>query len=64
VTLAFLFEFGEMEPAEHAVQYAGLADDLESLLKRSVDLVEPGSIKNPCFRRYIEDTLVVLYAAA
>ena len=53
-----------MQPAEHAEQFFGLTEDLERLLNRSVDLVEPGPIRNPYFRKSIEETQVVIYAAA
>jgi predicted nucleotidyltransferase len=59
-----LVEFEKMKPAEHAEQYFGLAEDLERLFNRPVDLVEPGPIRNPFFRKTLEETQVVLYAAA
>jgi predicted nucleotidyltransferase len=62
--LDLLVEFEKMQPAEHAEQYFGLAEDLECLFNRPVDLVEPGPIRNPFFRQSLEETQVVLYAAA
>ena len=62
--LDLLVEFEMMQPAEHAEQYFGLAEDLEHLLNRPVDLVEPEPIRNPYFRKSIEETQVVIYAAA
>jgi hypothetical protein len=62
--LDLLVEFEKMQPAEHAEQYFGLAEDLECLLNRPVDLVEPEPIRNPYFRKSIEETQVVIYAAA
>lgn len=62
--LDLLVEFEKMQPAEHAEQYFGLAEDLEHLFNRLVDLVEPGPIRNPFFRQSLEETQVVLYAAA
>jgi len=59
-----LVEFEKMQPSEHAEQFFGLAEDLERLLNRPVDLVEPGSIRNPYFRQSLEETQVVIYAAA
>ena len=53
-----------MIPAEHAEQYFGLMEDLERLLGRPVDLVEPGPIRNPYFLQSLEETQVLLYAAA
>jgi predicted nucleotidyltransferase len=62
--LDLLAEFEEMTPSEHAEQYFGLIEDLERLLHRPVDLVEPGAVRNPYFRQALEQTQVVLYAAA
>jgi len=62
--LDLLVEFQQMPPADHAEQYFGLAEDLEKLFSRNVDLVEPGPIKNPYFRKSLEETQVELYAAA
>ena len=62
--LDLLVEFKKMTPAEHADQYFGLISDLEQLLGRPVDIVEPGPVTNPYFRESFEKTQVVLYAAA
>ena len=62
--LDLLVEFEKMEPADHAEQYFGLAEDLEHLLNRPVYLVEAGPIRNPYFRKSLEDTQVEIYAAA
>jgi uncharacterized protein len=62
--LDLLVEFEEMQPAEHAEQYFGLAEDLERLLNRPIELVEPGPIRNPFFRKSLEETQVEIYASA
>jgi len=62
--LDLIVEFKKMKPSEHAEQYFGLAEDLERLLDRPVDLVEPGPIRNPYFRKSVEETQVEIYAAA
>ncbi|MEN6442897.1 MAG: nucleotidyltransferase domain-containing protein [Methanoregula sp.] len=62
--LDLLVEFEDMQPAEHADQYFGLTEDLEQLLNRPVDLVEPGGVRNPYFRKSFEETQVEIYAAA
>jgi hypothetical protein len=58
-----LVEFHPLGPGEHAEAYFGLLEDLQSLLGRPVDLVMPRAIQNPYFRRAIENTREVLYAA-
>lgn len=62
--LDFLVEFTPLSPAQHADSYFGLQEDLERLFSLPVELVEPGPIRNPYFKRAIERTQVVLYAAA
>jgi len=62
--LDLLVEFETVSPADHAEQYFGLAEDLEKLFSRPIDLVEPGPIRNPYFRKSVEETQVELYAAA
>jgi len=60
----FLVEFERMAPSEHAAHFFGLQEDLEALLGTSVDLVEPGPIRNPYFRQSIETSRVLLFEAA
>ncbi len=57
-------EFQPMSPTEHAQSYFGLMEDLERLFDLPVDLVESAPIRNPYFRRSVEETQVVLYEAA
>jgi predicted nucleotidyltransferase len=61
--LDFLVEFGPLPPADRADAYFGLLAGLQDLFQRDVDLVEAGAVDNPYFRRTIEDTRTVLYAA-
>lgn len=61
--LDFLVEFEPLEPAQLADAYFGLLDDLQKLFRRRVDLVTPKAIRNPYFRRDVEATREVLYAA-
>ena len=62
--LDLLVEFQPMPPAEHADNYFGFQEDLQRLFGFSVDLVEPGSIRNPYFRQAVEQTQLLLYEAA
>jgi len=59
-----LVEFEKMAPSEHAGHYFGLQEDLEALLRRPVDLVEPGPIRNPYFKQSVEASKVLLFEAA
>lgn len=44
-------------------QYLGLLEDLETLLKRPVQLLTERSIKNPYLRSEIEENKELVYAA-
>ena len=61
--LDFLVEFHPLGPGERADAYFGLLEDLQELFQRPVDLVMVRAISNPYFRRAIEQTRQVLYAA-
>lgn len=45
-----------------ADRYLGLAEELEALFGRSVDLLTSGSIRNPYFRRNVDATRAPIYA--
>jgi hypothetical protein len=47
----------------YANQYFGLLRDLAVLFGRPVDLVESGAIRNPWFRRGVDASATVLFAA-
>ena len=61
--LDFLVEFKPREPGALADAYFGLLAELENIFHRDIDLVTPGAIRNPYFRRGIDDTRQMLYAA-
>lgn len=61
--LDFLVEFAELSPPAHAASYFGLLAELEDLFERSIDLIEPRAIRNPYFRKEVELTRMLLYAA-
>lgn len=57
----FLVDLGDDEPGI-AMRYLDLADDLEALLGRGIDLVSIGGLRHkPRFREELERTRVVLY---
>ena len=51
--LDFLVSFSEQEPSEYTRCYFSLADALEVLFQRHVDLITERSIRNPYFRQEI-----------
>ncbi len=60
----FVVEFEPMAPVEHARAYFGLAEDLARAFGREVDLVELSAVRNPFFRRSVEETCRDIYAIA
>jgi predicted nucleotidyltransferase len=61
--LDFLVVFENSSPGLHADRYLGLLEGLQDLFGRRVDLVELRAIRNPYFRRGVENTRTPLYAA-
>ena len=59
----FLVEFKAGSALPPLEQFFGLAQALEELLGRSVDLVEPSAIKNPFVRAAIERSREVVYGS-
>jgi predicted nucleotidyltransferase len=59
----FLVEFGPLPTGGYADAYFGLREGLEALLGAPVDLVVASAIRNPYFRRAVEDSRAQLYAA-
>jgi predicted nucleotidyltransferase len=60
--LEFLVEFADKGPG-YADRYFGLLAALEDLFRRPVDLVVPSAIRNPFFKKSVERTKTLLYAA-
>jgi hypothetical protein len=59
--LDFLVALDESSPADYTENYFGLAQELERLFGRRVDLVTERSVRNPYFRQVIEATRQLLY---
>ena len=62
--LDFLVEFQDLSPREHADAFFGLMEALQQVFGCPVDLVERRAIRNPYFLRAVEQTRMLLYAAA
>jgi len=58
-----LVEFDDMPHADRADAYLGFLMAVEALLRRRVDLVELGAVRNPYLRRGIEESRELVYAA-
>ena len=61
--LDFLVEFLPLPPGAYADAYFGLLESLERLFGKRVDLVVASAIKNPFFRKSVEQGKTMLYAA-
>ena len=59
-----LVEFFPMTPVQRADNYLSLMVELQNLFGTDVDLLEPGPIRNPYFKKTLEDTKVIIYEAA
>jgi uncharacterized protein len=59
----FLVEFDPQEPGISFDTYFGLRQALADLFNRPVDLVVDSAIKNPYFRRSVDESKVLIYAA-
>ena len=57
----FVVEFPPLPAGAYADSYFGLLEDLERLLGGPVELVVGSAIKNPFFRRSVEQTSALLY---
>ncbi len=63
--LDFLALMGDRQPTgDYADRVLGLADALERLFGRHIDLVTEESIRNPYFRSVIEDMRQLVYEGA
>lgn len=60
--LDFLVEFEPMVEG-YADAYFGLLEALQDLFRRPIDLVVSSAIRNPYFRRSVESSRELLYAA-
>jgi uncharacterized protein len=61
--LDFLVEFQPLQPGDYATAFFDFKDALERLFRRPVDLVVASAIRNPYFRRSVERSKALLYAA-
>lgn len=59
--LDFLVEFADGSSMGAFERYFGFKEALEALFERPVDLVEAKSIKNPYFRRAVDQEKTLIY---
>lgn len=57
----FLVSFEKMEPEDYAENYFLLAEALEEILERKVDLITVNSLSNPYFIRAVEESKLLIY---
>lgn len=61
--LDFLVSFQPMKPEDHADAYFGFLAALQDLFACDIDLVEESAIRNPYFKKGLEESRERLYAA-
>ena len=54
-------DFEEKDPFKYTDLYFNLKAKLEELLKRQIDLLEERAIRNPIFRKQLENTRIKIY---
>lgn len=54
-------DFNEKDPIKYSDLYFSLKENLENLLRRKIDLIEERGIKNPFFRKHLDQTKVKIY---
>ena len=59
----FVVEFNDFTVENAADRYLGLMIDLEDLFRRKIDLVSYRAIRNPYFKKVVDNTRIILYAA-
>jgi len=60
IDLLIAFE-DNLDPVEYGQHYFDLADQLEQLLQRPVDLITEPSLKNPYFIKSVNESKIALY---
>ena len=61
--LDFLVDYLPLSNGEYVDAYFGLLSDLEDLFQRKIDLVVDRAIRNPYFRKGVDQSRQVIYAA-
>ena len=59
----FIVTLEDLEPASYADAYFGIAEDLEELFERPVDVIVESTLNNPYFLQEIQKTRTLVYAA-
>jgi predicted nucleotidyltransferase len=54
-------DIAETDPLVYADYYFNLKFQLEQLLNRPIDLLEERAIKNPLFRKHLNESKVLIY---
>ena len=57
----FLIDFKNVALLDYFDNYMDLKEEMELLLDRPVDLVEETAIKNPIFKKIVDDSKVKIY---
>ena len=61
--LDFIVDFGDQPLGPWGKLFLDFADGMEALFSRHIDLIMPGSIRNPYFRQAVDASRRVIYEA-
>jgi predicted nucleotidyltransferase len=56
-----IVDIDSKDPIDYSDNYFALKFQLEDILKRPIDLLEEKAIKNPYFKKSVDDTKVLVY---
>lgn len=59
----FIVDFNEDDPVRYSDLYFEFKERLEKLLNRKIDLLEERAVKNPFFKKELDQTKVKIYGS-
>lgn len=63
VDFLYLFDLSKLDLLDYADNFFSFQDSLEKVTGRQIDLISQKDISNPVFKKVIERTKILLYAA-
>lgn len=63
IDLLYVFDINKVNILDYADNYFSFLEELEKLTGRQVDLVSKNDIANPVFKKSVDQSKVLLYAA-
>ena len=63
IDLLYVFDITKINVLDYADNYFSFQESLEKITGRQIDLVSKNDISNPVFKRTVEQSKILLYAA-